>query len=197
MSEVSRALFEPIKLRGLEVRNRIWVPPMCQYVVDKQDGVPVAWHLMHYGSFARGGAGGVIVEATGVVPEGRISPQDLGLWNDHQRDAFAPIVELVHAQGAKLGIQLAHAGRKGSVYREWGTEAPGTSVPVSEGGWQTVAPSAVAFPAWLSLPHWTRQASTAWRQHSPRPLAAPSTRASTSCRCMALTAIFCTNFSRR
>ena len=146
MSEVSRALFEPIKLRGLEVRNRIWVPPMCQYVVDKQDGVPVAWHLMHYGSLARGGAGGVVVEATGVVPEGRISPQDLGLWNDHQRDAFAPIVELVHAQGAKLGIQLAHAGRKGSVYREWGTEAPGTSVPVSEGGWQTVAPSAVAFP---------------------------------------------------
>ena len=82
MSEVSRALFEPIKLRGLEVRNRIWVPPMCQYVVDKQDGVPVAWHLMHYGSLARGGAGGVVVEATGVVPEGRISRQDLGLWND-------------------------------------------------------------------------------------------------------------------
>ena len=151
MSEVSRALFEPIKLRGLEVRNRIWVPPMCQYVVDKQDGVPVAWHLMHYGSLARGGAGGVVVEATGVVPEGRISPQDQGLWNDHQRDAFAPIVELVHAQGAKLGIQLAHAGRKASSARPW--DGDGVIAPGQPNGWQTLAPSALPFAADGPLPH--------------------------------------------
>ncbi len=143
---MTHALFEPIKLRGVEVRNRIRVPPMCQYVVENQDGVPTAWHMVHLGSLARGGAGAIIVEATGVVPEGRISPNDLGLWNDEQCDAFAPIVDFVHSQGAKIGIQLAHAGRKASTYREWGVKAPGTSVPLSDGGWQTVAPSAIVFP---------------------------------------------------
>ncbi|WP_188043267.1 NADH:flavin oxidoreductase/NADH oxidase [Changpingibacter yushuensis] len=143
---MTHALFEPITLRGVEVRNRIWVPPMCQYVVENQDGVPTAWHMVHLGALARGGAGAIIVEATGVVPEGRISPNDLGLWNDEQRDAFVPIVDFVHSQGAKIGIQLAHAGRKASTYREWGVGAPGTSVPISDGGWQTVGPSAIAFP---------------------------------------------------
>lgn len=141
---MSHVLFEPISLRGLEVRNRLWVPPMCQYVVEARDGVPVPWHLMHYGSFARGGAGAIIVEATGVVPEGRISANDLGLWNDVQRDAFRPIVGLVHSLGAKIGVQLAHAGRKASIYREWGVPRQGSLLP-ADGGWQTVAPSAVAF----------------------------------------------------
>jgi 2,4-dienoyl-CoA reductase-like NADH-dependent reductase (Old Yellow Enzyme family) len=141
---VSHALFEPITLRGLEVRNRIWIPPMCQYAVEAQDGVPTDWHLMHLGSLARGGAGAVIVEATGVVPEGRISPQDLGLWNDEQRDAFARVVELIHAQGAKAGIQLAHAGRKASTWRAWGPRPDG-NVPPEQGGWQPVGPSPVAF----------------------------------------------------
>ncbi|GAA2181419.1 NADH:flavin oxidoreductase/NADH oxidase [Brooklawnia cerclae] len=142
---MSHALFEPITLRGLEIRNRLWVPPMCQYVVEARDGVPVPWHLMHYGSLARGGAGAIIVEATGVVPEGRISANDLGLWNDAQRDGFRPVVDLVHGLGAKIGIQLAHAGRKASVYREWGVPRSGAMSP-EDGAWQTVAPSAVAFP---------------------------------------------------
>lgn len=111
---MSHLLFEPITLRGLTVRNRIWVPPMCQYSVETDDGIAAPWHYVHYGSLARGGAGAVIVEATGVTPEGRISPKDLGLWNDAQRDALAPIVDFVHSQGAAAGIQLAHAGRKAS-----------------------------------------------------------------------------------
>ncbi|WP_166969776.1 NADH:flavin oxidoreductase/NADH oxidase [Brevibacterium atlanticum] len=141
---MSHLLFEPLTLRGLTFRNRIWVPPMCQYSVTGEDGVAAPWHAVHYGSMARGGAGAIIVEATGVVPEGRISARDLGLWNDTQRDALAPIVDFVHSQGAAAGIQLAHAGRKASTFPEWGTDRSG-SVPVNEGGWQTVAPSALAF----------------------------------------------------
>jgi 2,4-dienoyl-CoA reductase-like NADH-dependent reductase (Old Yellow Enzyme family) len=140
---VTHALFEPITVRDLTVRNRIWVSPMCQYSAERQDGVPTPWHLVHLGGFAKGGAGAVVVEATAVVPEGRISPQDLGLWNDEQRDAFRPIVDFVHAQGAAAGVQLAHAGRKASTFRPWETEH-GT-VPTDRGGWSTVAPSAVAF----------------------------------------------------
>jgi 2,4-dienoyl-CoA reductase-like NADH-dependent reductase (Old Yellow Enzyme family) len=139
-----RLLFTPITLRTLEVRNRLWVPPMCQYSALARDGVPTHWHLVHLGAMARGGAGAVIVEATAVVPEGRISPEDLGLWNDAQRDAFRPIVDFLHSQGAAAGIQLAHAGRKGSTYRPF--DAPGAgSVPESDGGWRTVGPSALAF----------------------------------------------------
>lgn len=142
---MTHALFTPITLRELEVRNRIWAPPMCQYSVHDRDGIATSWHLMHYGSLARGGAGAIIVEATGVVPEGRIAPQDLGLWNDAQRDALAAIVELAHSQGAAMGIQLAHAGRKASTHPEWGTDGSG-SLTADEGGWATVGPSALAFP---------------------------------------------------
>jgi 2,4-dienoyl-CoA reductase-like NADH-dependent reductase (Old Yellow Enzyme family) len=142
---VSHAVFEPITLRGVTARNRIWIPPMCQYAVDAQDGVPTDWHVMHLGSLARGGAGAVIAEATGVLPEGRISPEDLGLWNDAQRDAFRRINDLIHSQGALAGIQLAHAGRKASTWRAWGERRTG-NVPESEGGWTAVGPSAVAFP---------------------------------------------------
>lgn len=142
---MTHALFTPITLRSLEIRNRIWVPPMCQYSVDTLDGIAAPWHLMHYGSLARGGAGAIIVEATGVVPEGRISPTDLGLWNDAQRDALAPIVDFAHSQGAAMGIQLAHAGRKASTHPEWGTEDSG-GLTAEEGGWETVAPSEAPFP---------------------------------------------------
>jgi 2,4-dienoyl-CoA reductase-like NADH-dependent reductase (Old Yellow Enzyme family) len=138
----SPALFQPLTLRSRTARNRVWAAPMCQYSVEAQDGVPTPWHLVHLGSLARGGAGVVIVEATGVVPEGRISPWDTGLWNDEQQAAWAPIVDFLHGQGALAGIQLAHAGRKASTYREWSGRG---SVPVDEGGWETVAPSAVAF----------------------------------------------------
>lgn len=116
---------------------------MCHYSAEQQDGMPNDWHLVHLGSFARGGAGAVFTEATAVLPEGRISPQDLGLWNDAQRDEFARIVRFIHTQGAAAGIQLAHAGRKASTFRTW-DERRG-SVPELDGGWGTVAPSAIAF----------------------------------------------------
>lgn len=143
---MTSALFEPITVRGVTVRNRIWVTPMCQYSAEQQDGMPTDWHLVHLGSFARGGAGAVFTEATAVLPEGRISPQDLGLWNDAQRDEFARIVRFIHSQGAAAGIQLAHAGRKGSTFRTW-DERRGT-VPADDGGWPTVGPSAIAFPGY-------------------------------------------------
>lgn len=141
---VSPELFEPITLRSLTIRNRIWIPPMCQYSADAQDGVATDWHLAHLGSFARGGAGAVIVEATGVTAEGRISPQDLGLWNDEQEHALARIVDFMHSQGAAAGIQLAHAGRKASTFKPFTKESG--SVPADQGGWTTLAPSAVAYP---------------------------------------------------
>jgi len=137
------ALFEPLTLRGVTVRNRIWVAPMCQYSAEQRDGMPGDWHLVHLGSFATGGAGLVITEATAVTPEGRIAPEDLGIWNDTQRDAFRRITAFISAQGAVPGIQLAHAGRKGSTYRPW---APSRgSVPEEEGGWPTVAPGDAPF----------------------------------------------------
>lgn len=142
---MSQLLFEPITLGEVQIRNRIWVPPMCQYAVERQDGIATPWHLVHLGSLARGGAGAVIVEATGVVPEGRISAKDLGLWNDEQRDALVPIVDFIREQGAVAGIQLAHAGRKASAWPEWGTELVDGSVPISEGGWETVGPSPIPF----------------------------------------------------
>ncbi|MFF2844124.1 NADH:flavin oxidoreductase/NADH oxidase [Paenarthrobacter sp. NPDC057981] len=142
---MSQKLFEPLKLRGVEFRNRIWVPPMCQYAVAKHDGVATDWHAAHLGAMALGGAGAVIVEATGVVPEGRISPRDLGLWNDEQKEALASIVRFIKSQGAVAGIQLAHAGRKASAWPEWGAEKSDGSLPLESGGWETVAPSAIPF----------------------------------------------------
>lgn len=137
-------LFEPLTLRGTTVRNRVWLAPMCQYSVEAQDGVPTDWHLVNLGSFARGGFGLVLTEATAVVPEGRISPQDTGIWDDAQAEAWARVAAFVRSQGSVAGMQLAHAGRKASTYRPFPGEPAGT-VPASEGGWTTVAPSAVAF----------------------------------------------------
>lgn len=136
--------FSPLTLGSVTARNRIWIAPMCQYAVERQDGVPTAWHAVHLGQLAIGGAGIVLAEATAVSPEGRISPQDTGIWNDQQAAAWAPITAFITSQGALPGIQLAHAGRKASVYRPWGTDQTG-SVPESEGGWATIAPSAIAF----------------------------------------------------
>ena len=134
-------LFRPYPLRGLTVRNRAWVAPMCQYSAD--DGVPNDWHLVHLGSFARGGAGLVMTEATAVSPEGRISPADTGIWNDDQQDAWARVVEFVRGQGATAAIQLAHAGRKASTRPPFEGRGP---VPPGEGGWTAMAPSPVAYP---------------------------------------------------
>ncbi|MGW4520704.1 NADH:flavin oxidoreductase/NADH oxidase [Amycolatopsis sp. NPDC004378] len=138
-------LFSPITVRGLTLPNRAWVSSMCQY--SATDGVPGDWHLVHLGQFATGGAGLVMTEATAVVPEGRISPQDTGIWNDTQAGAWRRIVDFVHGQGTAIGLQLAHAGRKGSTRRPW--EGTG-SVPEAEGGWQTVAPSATAFGSYAT-----------------------------------------------
>lgn len=141
------ALFEPLALRGLTARNRIWVSPMCQYTVERRDGVPTDWHLVHLGSFARGGAGLVLAEATGVTPEGRISAHDTGIWNDEQVAAWRRVTDFVRAQGALVGLQLAHAGRKASVWPEWGFAERGT-MPVADGGWQTVSASDIPFPGY-------------------------------------------------
>ncbi|WQQ24488.1 NADH:flavin oxidoreductase/NADH oxidase [Nocardioides renjunii] len=134
-------MFSPVTLRDLTLRNRVWVAPMCQY--SAADGVPDEWHLVHLGSFARGGAGLVLTEATAVVPEGRISPEDTGLWNDEQQAAWSRIVDFVHAQGAAAGVQLAHAGRKASTYSGFTGERGG--VPDADGGWRPVGPSAEPF----------------------------------------------------
>ena len=137
------ALFTPLTLRGTTFRNRLWVAPLCQYSVEEHDGIPTDWHLVHLGSFALGGAGLVMTEATAVNPEGRISPEDTGIWNEQQRDAWARITAFITSQGAVPGMQLAHAGRKGSTWRHFDPRH-GTQ-PRAEGGWTAVAPSAVAF----------------------------------------------------
>ena len=133
-------LFHPITLRELTARNRAWVSPMCQYAVDARDGVPNDWHVVHYGSLAVGGFGVVMTEATAVTAEGRISPEDTGLWNDEQVRAWRRITDFGHSRGATMGVQLAHAGRKASTVRWWPGFTPGV-VPESEGGWPVVGPT--------------------------------------------------------
>jgi 2,4-dienoyl-CoA reductase-like NADH-dependent reductase (Old Yellow Enzyme family) len=140
------SLFDPITVRSVTMRNRIWVAPMCQYSILARDGVPGDWHLVHLGSMAAGGAGLVMAEATAVSPEGRITDRDTGIWTDEQADAWAPIVRFIHSQGAAAGIQLAHAGRKASVWATWGTDRRGT-MAAADGGWQTVSASALPFAA--------------------------------------------------
>jgi 2,4-dienoyl-CoA reductase-like NADH-dependent reductase (Old Yellow Enzyme family) len=134
-------LLSPITLRGATARNRIWVAPMCQY--SAVDGMPGDWHLVHLGARAVGGAGVVLTEATAVSPEGRISPQDTGIWDDEQASAWARVVAFVQSQGALAGVQLAHAGRKGSSRRPW--EGRGAVAP-EDGGWVPVGPTADAYP---------------------------------------------------
>jgi len=142
-------LFDELKIRGVTLRNRIAVSPMCQY--SCMDGMPNDWHFVHLGSRAVGGAAIVFTEATAVTPEGRISPQDLGIWNDAQATELARSVRFIESQGAAAGIQLAHAGRKASMRRPW--EPPGV-VPVAQGGWEQVdAPSAIAFSETFLTPH--------------------------------------------
>lgn len=140
MSAVSVA--DPIAIRGLRIRNRIWIAPMCQYSVMAYDGVPVEWHRVHYGALAAGGTGLLVVEATAIAEEGRITRQDTGLWNDEQVDAWRPIVDFAHEQGAAIGVQLNHAGAKSGTYAGFGRDgAERGSVPVERGGWQTVSAS--------------------------------------------------------
>jgi 2,4-dienoyl-CoA reductase-like NADH-dependent reductase (Old Yellow Enzyme family) len=137
---VTVQLFEPLTFRGVTVPNRVWIAPMCQY--SAVDGVPNDWHLVHLGQFAAGGAGLVTTEASAVVPEGRISPQDAGIWNDEQVAAWRRITDFLHARGAVAAMQLAHAGRKGSTLRPWDGNG---SVPLDDGGWTAVGPDGRGF----------------------------------------------------
>jgi 2,4-dienoyl-CoA reductase-like NADH-dependent reductase (Old Yellow Enzyme family) len=139
---VTPLLFTPLTLRGTTFPNRVWLTPMCQY--SAVDGLPDDWHLVHLGARAAGGFGLVIAEATAVVPEGRITPQDTGLWNDAQVTAWRRVTDAIHANGSLAGVQLAHAGRKASTYRPW--DAHRGTVPADDGGWTAVGPSAIAFP---------------------------------------------------
>ena len=137
---MSVSLFDHLQIRGLDITNRVWVSPMCQY--SAKNGVIGEWHRIHLGTFATGGAGLIMVEATGVVPEGRISIGCPGIWSNGQAEAFQPIVEFAHSMGTKIGIQLAHAGRKASTMLPWDDHLiAGTQ----EGGWQSVAPSPISF----------------------------------------------------
>lgn len=139
------ALFQPFSLKDITLRNRIAVPPMCQY--SATDGVINDWHVANYTGQARGGAGLVIVEATAVAPEGRITPACAGLWTDAQAEAFIPVVRGIKAHGAVPGIQIGHAGRKASANRPW--EGDDHIPNDAANGWQTIAPSAIPFGAHL------------------------------------------------
>ncbi|GLY60978.1 NADH:flavin oxidoreductase [Pectobacterium carotovorum subsp. carotovorum] len=137
------ALFQPFKLKDITLRNRIAVPPMCTYSAN--DGLINDWHQVHYASLARGGAGLVIVEATAVSPEGRISPHCTGIWNEEQAQAFAKVAKSIKDAGSVPGIQIAHAGRKASANIPWEGD---DHIPAGDSrGWQTIAPSVEAFGA--------------------------------------------------
>lgn len=144
---MSHSLFSPLKLRSIEFSNRIGVSPMCEY--SSVDGFATDWHLVHLGARAQGGAGLVIVEASAVTPQGRISDGDLGIYKDEHVAKLKQIVDFIHSQGACAGIQLAHAGRKASMSVPFGGER---LLKPEEGGWQTVAPSGVPFSPTYSMP---------------------------------------------
>jgi 2,4-dienoyl-CoA reductase-like NADH-dependent reductase (Old Yellow Enzyme family) len=134
-------LFDPLAIRNITFANRVFVSPMCQY--SSTDGYANDWHFVHLGSRATGGAGLVLTEATAVLPEGRISPQDLGIWMDDHIEPLARVARFIHEQGSVAGMQLAHAGRKASTYAPWAGHG---MIPENKGGWNNVvAPSALAF----------------------------------------------------
>ena len=137
---MSHPLFQEFKIRDLTIPNRVWVSPMCQY--SAKDGLIGQWHLVHLGAFATGGAGLIFVEATGVVPEGRISIGCSGIWNDDLAEGFRPIIDFTHSMGSKIGIQIAHAGRKASTMLPWNDHLIAN---INEGGWQTVSASELPF----------------------------------------------------
>ena len=140
-------LFDPLSIRGITLQNRIAVSPMCQYSSD--DGFANDWHLVHLGSRASGGASLVFTEATAVTAEGRISPEDLGIWKDEHVEFLSRIVKFLKSQGTVPGMQIAHAGRKGSTQRPW---VGSSKVTLADGGWVPIAPSAVAFSDTYPMP---------------------------------------------
>jgi len=140
-------LFSPLKIRNVKLKNRIAVSPMCQY--SSTDGLTTDWHLVHLGSRAVGGAGLVFTEATAISHEGRISPDDAGIWNDEQMNAFKKITSFIKLQHSVPGIQLAHAGRKASTYSPWKGKG---EVTTKNGGWKTIAPSQIPFTENFPIP---------------------------------------------
>ena len=138
-------ILTPLPMRGRTARNRLWLPPMCMYSVDAHDGVATDWHVHHYSARAAGGFGTVIVEATAVAPNGRLSPADLGLWDDAQVPGHRRIVEAIHAAGSLAGVQLGHGGRKAGTPPWRPDDAAGARTTTIE-GWDLVAPSAIAYP---------------------------------------------------
>ena len=142
-------LFSPITIRGEEIPNRVWVAPMCQYSSDTEKGHCGAWHTVHYGTRAVGGAGLVMVEATSVRPDGRITPWDLGIWDDSHVTSLGPVVDAIQGNGSVPAIQLAHAGRKASHDRPWEGSNPLNS---DDGGWDCIGPSPIAFQEDWSVP---------------------------------------------
>ena len=146
-------LFDPLTIRSLTFANRVFVSPMCQY--SSENGYANDWHFVHLGSRAVGGGGLVLTEATAVLPEGRISPQDLGIWEHGHVEILTKIVGFIHDQGSVAGMQLAHAGRKASTRRPWEGH---NAVPESEGGWtKVVAPSAIPFSETYPMPQALRR----------------------------------------
>ena len=140
-------LFTPLRMRDVTFRNRVFMSPMCQY--SSEEGMPTEWHFVHLGSRAVGGVGLVVVEATGVSPEGRISPWDSGIWSDEHSRAFQRITRFIKEQGAVAGIQLAHAGRKASTDAPW---RGGKGLTKSEGGWEPLGPTGEAFAEGYPVP---------------------------------------------
>ncbi|MCX6430619.1 MAG: NADH:flavin oxidoreductase/NADH oxidase [Actinobacteria bacterium] len=144
---MSVSMFDSLQIRGVTFPNRMWVSPMCQY--SAIEGVVGDWHRVHLGALSSGGAGLVMVEATAVVPKGRISVACPGIWDDAQAEAFRPIVAFSHSMGVPIGIQLAHAGRKGSTMSPWDDHVMATT---EEGGWKTDGPSAIGYGN-FPIPH--------------------------------------------
>jgi 2,4-dienoyl-CoA reductase-like NADH-dependent reductase (Old Yellow Enzyme family) len=142
------SLFDPLTLRGLTLRNRAWVSPMCMYACEDEPGVVGDWHVAHYGQFALGGAGLIVTEATAVVEEGRVTPEDAGLWDDAHIAPWRRVTDVVHRAGGAIAVQLAHAGRKGGKYRGLPgdpEDASYGSVPVDVGGWTTSGATSTPF----------------------------------------------------
>ena len=135
-------LFSPITIRGEQIPNRVFVAPMCQYSSETEDGRCSGWHTVHYGTRAVGGAGLVMLEASAVRPDGRITPWDLGLWNKNHVESLGPVVDAIVANGSTPAIQLAHAGRKAGHGKPWDGSPQLNS---SNGGWEAIAPSPIAF----------------------------------------------------
>lgn len=141
-THTSPRLFEQLQLRDLTIPHRLWVAPMCQFSSGDHSGIPNHWHLVHLGSFAVGRAGLIVAEATAVTPDGRIAPEDTGIWSDEHTAAWKPITEFVHSQGVPIALQLSHAGRKASMGSRFERKGP---IPKEEGGWSTKGPSELGY----------------------------------------------------